>query len=467
MFSQSFTEWEWCLVDDCSTRPEVHDALDEIAKDPRVRLIRRSANGGIVAASNDAIAAATAPFIGLLDHDDALVPTALADVMAVLDSPIGDDIGYLYTDEAHVLIDGREAAHFLKPDWSPERFRSSMYTCHLSVLRHDVVQAIGGFRAGFDGSQDHDLILRATEQASKNGQRVFHLPALTYHWRNISSSVSRASDSLLRAIENGRRAVQEQCDRTGINAEVIHGPIAGCYRVVRHVPDDLPVTVVVPTRLEAASQRPYRLAAESTLRQLQTSHPAARLVVAYPADTPAELVALLDDCAGDRWLQVPVAGPWSLANAIDRALLMYPAAAAVTLAPGMVPRSDATPDWLEALVGLALDPGAGLAGALIADRNDVVLHAGWDVPNYRFYELEGLPVATSTSGNDLLIERECSHVTLAVAAVSLQHWREFRHLASGGFDDAGRRLSQALTDSGARTLWTPYARVDRAVTIDG
>ena len=466
MFTQTFTDWEWCLVDDRSTRPEVLTALAEIATDPRVRLIHREANGGIVAASNDALAAASGEFIGLLDHDDALVPTALADVMAVLDSDIGAEVDYLYTDEAHVLADGRESAHFLKPDWSPERFRSSMYTCHLSVLRHTVLREIGGFRVGFNGSQDHDLILRATELTAANGRRVFHLPALTYHWRNISSSVSRASASLIRAIDNGRRAVQEQCDRLGIEADVVHGPVAGCYRVVRRLPDDLTVTVVVPTRLEAAASRPFRLAAECTLRSLQTTCGSARLVVAYPADTPAELLALLDDCTGDRWLRVPVQGPWTLANAIDRALLMYPADAAVTVAPGMVPRSDVTADWLEALVGLATSPGAGLVGSLIADRNDVVLHAGWDIPNYRFYELEGLRVATSTSGNDLLIERECSQVTLAAAAVSMQHWREFRHLASGGFDDAGRRLSQALLDSGARTLWTPYSRFDRVVATD-
>ena len=467
MFTQTFTNWEWCLVDDCSTRPEVLAALTEIAADPRVRLIHRAENGGIVAASNDALAAATGEFIGLLDHDDALVPSALADVMAVLDSDLGADIDYLYTDEAHVLADGRESAHFLKPDWSPERFRSSMYTCHLSVLRHEVVRDVGGFRVGFNGSQDHDLILRVTETAAASGRRVFHLPVLAYHWRNISSSVSRASVSLIRAIDNGRQAVQEQCDRLGIDAEVVHGAVAGCYRVVRRLPDDLAVTVVVPTRLEPAATRPFRLAVESTLRALHTTRSTARLVVAHPADAPAELLGLLDDCIGDRWLRVPVEGPWALATAIDRALLMYPADAAVVVAPGMVPRSDVTPDWLEALVGLATSPGAGLVGSLIADRNDVVLHAGWDIPNYRFYELEGLRVATSTSGNDLLIERECSQVTLAAAAVSMQHWREFRHLAAGGFDDAGRRLSQALADSGARTMWTPYSRVDRVVPIDG
>ncbi|MCX6520306.1 MAG: glycosyltransferase, partial [Actinobacteria bacterium] len=198
--SQSFTDWEWCLVDDCSTRPEVLAALRQAAEsDPRIRVHHRAENGGIVAASNDALAMATGEFVALLDHDDAIVPTGLASVMAALDDPAGADIDYVYTDEAHTLADGRESAHFLKPDWSPERFRSSMYTCHLSVLRRSVVSeidGIGGFRVGFDGSQDHDLMLRATEHITAEGRRIVHLPVLAYHWRNIATSVSRAVGTL-------------------------------------------------------------------------------------------------------------------------------------------------------------------------------------------------------------------------------------------------------------------------------
>jgi hypothetical protein len=107
-----------------------------------------------------------------------------------------------------------------------------------------------------------------------------------------------------------------------------------------------------------------------------------------------------------------------------------------------------------------------MAGAMIADRHDVVHHAGWDVPNYRWYDLEGLRVGSTTSGNDLLIERECSHVSLAAAAVTYANWHEFRASATGGWHGAGRTISQAMLDAGARNLWTPYARFDRTVTVD-
>ena len=471
MRAQTFPNWEWCLVDDCSTRPEVRLALQTAADhDPRIRVLWRAENGGIVAATNDALAMATGEFVALLDHDDAIVPSGLASVMAVLDSPVGHDIDYVYTDEAHVLADGRESAHFLKPDWSPERFRSSMYTCHLSVLRRSVVDDLGGFRTGFDGSQDHDLILRATERITAAGRRITHVPALAYHWRNIASSVSRAEGTLPRAVENGRRAVQEQCDRLGLDAQVEHGPVAGCYRLVRGAIQRTTVSVVVATRLEGAAMRPYRLAVETTVRAITAAAPNVRLLVAHPESAPVELVDLLDQVMADGWQRVPVPGSWSVAGAIDRALLLHPADVVVSVAPGMVPRTDLTPDWLGALVGLALSPGAGMVGAMIADRDDIVLHAGWDVPDYRWYELEGLRVGSTTSGNDLLIERECTEVTLAATAVSSAQWRECAHQAAGagatgGWDAAGRTLSRALVARGARTLWTPYARFDRTVAI--
>ena len=162
MQSQTFSDWEWCVVDDCSTRPEVGEALESLAQqDPRIRVARRSQNGGIVAASNDALQMARGEFVAFLDHDDLLVPSALQQMASLIDST--DDVDYVYSDETHVQVDGRDAADFRKPDWSPERFRSSMYTCHLSMLRRDVITEVGGFRPGFDGSQDHDLILRATE----------------------------------------------------------------------------------------------------------------------------------------------------------------------------------------------------------------------------------------------------------------------------------------------------------------
>ncbi|HEY0518166.1 MAG TPA: hypothetical protein VGC84_01640, partial [Ilumatobacteraceae bacterium] len=354
-----------------------------------------------------------------------------------------------------------EFVRFPKPDWSPERFRASMYTCHLSALRRDVIDEVGGFRNGFDGSQDHDLILRATERIAANGRTIVHLPAILYHWRHITTSVSREGSTLTVAVANGLRAVQEQCDRMGIDAKVEHGPLEGTYRLVRGLPSSTAVTVVVPVRADADTAR----AAITTMESLDTSHPTTRLVVAYSVGLPVATVSSLDDAAGDRWQLVPVAGEWSIAAALDRAFNEYPCDVLISVAPGLVPRSDVTPDWLETLAGLARSPGTGIAGALVADDGDAIVHAGWDVPAFREFQLEGVHVGAPSTGNDLLIERETGAVTLAAAAMSAAHWREFRGRAHGDFDAAGRSVSAALATSGLRNMWTPYARFDRIVAI--
>src|SRR4029077_4849525 len=136
-------------------------------------------NGGIVAASNDALAMASGEFVALLDHDGMLAPDALALFAKELRAVRGVD--YVYTDEDRIDEGGRHSGPFFKPDWSPERFRTQMYTCHLSVLRRSLGEGVGGFHAEFEGSQDWDLILRVTERARK----VAHLPRILYHWRML------------------------------------------------------------------------------------------------------------------------------------------------------------------------------------------------------------------------------------------------------------------------------------------
>ena len=462
--AQTLADWEWCVVDDCSTQPDTRGALDALpGQDSRIRVSHRTVNGGIVAASNDALGMATGEFVVFLDHDDLLVPTALEQMARVLDT--STEIDYAYSDETHIDPDGNDSARFLKPDWCPERFRASMYTCHLSVLRRDLVAELGGFRAGFDGSQDHDLILRATETITARGRRIVHLPQVLYYWRHVATSVSRATSSLTNAVARGRQAVQDQCDRLGLDATVMHGPLEGTYRLVRNVPDPTTVTLVVPTTGERDLAQPDRMAAPVTLEGLRTTHPLTRLVLAHPASMAPERMAELQAAAGERWELLAVEGQWSIAAALDQALGAFPCDVLVSVAPGLVPRSDETPDWLETLIGLARSPGTGVAGAMIADNDGIIIHSGWDVPNFRRYELVGLAVAAPSIGNDVLIERECSEVSLAAAAVSAAHWRECRGRAVGGFDDAGRGLSAALGASGARNIWTPYARFDHVAPI--
>lgn len=170
---QTFTDWQLVLVDDVSPSADVRTVLRRAAAgDRRITVVERAANGRIVAASNDAVNAATGEFLVLVDHDDLLTPGALQTVAdAIAAEPEAD---YLYSDEDKIDGQGTHYDAFHKPDWSPERLRNQMYTGHLSVMRTELVRQVGAFRPGFDGSQDHDLALRVTEQA----RHVVHIPEI-------------------------------------------------------------------------------------------------------------------------------------------------------------------------------------------------------------------------------------------------------------------------------------------------
>src|SRR5215207_980891 len=212
--AQAFGDWEHCLVDDGSTAPHVRAVLDEAAvAEPRLQVGHRVANGGIVAASNEALALATGEFVVLLDHDDELHPDALrrADE-ALAATPEAD---YLYTDEDRIDEAGRHSSPFFKPDWSPERLRTQMYTAHMSVLRTALVREVGGFHEGFDGAQDWDLVFRVTERA----RTVVHVPEVLYHWRTLpGSTAGEGAGAKPWAYDAATRAIQAHCDRTGVRA---------------------------------------------------------------------------------------------------------------------------------------------------------------------------------------------------------------------------------------------------------
>ncbi len=171
VIEQVYNNWELCIADDCSTKPHVKQILEEYAgQDERIKVVYRKENGHICRASNSAIEIATGEYIALLDHDDLLAPHALARVTELLNQHPEAD--FIYSDEDKVDLNNVHRDHFFKPDWCPDSFLSRMYTCHLGVYRRSLVNQIGNFRPGFEGSQDYDLVLRLTEQTDK----IFHIP---------------------------------------------------------------------------------------------------------------------------------------------------------------------------------------------------------------------------------------------------------------------------------------------------
>ncbi len=244
---QIYTNWEWCLADDASGDAALTNALENLAAgDQRIRFVTREKNGHISRCSNTAVRLASGEFLAFLDHDDLLSPDALGEVALHLSA--NPDVDVLYSDEDKVDADGRRLSHHFKPDWSPESLLSQMYLGHLFVVRRSLFERVGGFRVGFEGSQDHDLALRVTEQAREVG----HVPRVLYHWRATEGSTAVSGDSKPYSFDAGIRAVEDALARRGVPASVERPDWAIACRasLFRHrFPSEGPsVAILVPTR---------------------------------------------------------------------------------------------------------------------------------------------------------------------------------------------------------------------------
>ena len=248
--NQLYPRWELCIVDDASTDRKIWPFLQRCARrDPRIKVMRRTENGHISAASNDALRLATGDFVALLDHDDELAPTALYFVALALNK--NRDLQLLYSDEDK--LDERKSTlepHF-KSDWNPELFLAQNFISHLRVYRTDLVRQVGGFRVGFEGSQDYDLALRCIEQIRP--EQIEHLPWVLYHWRARDQSTASSTTAKPYAQEAARRAVQEHLERTGIAGTVV--PSHGVYLQTKYaLPKERPmVSIIIPTRDQVSS----------------------------------------------------------------------------------------------------------------------------------------------------------------------------------------------------------------------
>ncbi|MEG4457143.1 tetratricopeptide repeat protein [Microcoleus sp. N9_A1] len=244
VLNQIYPYWELCIADDASTETHVKQILSEyVAKDNRIKVFFRRENGHISHCSNSALELAGGEFVSLLDHDDTLAPDVLYEVALLLNRH--PDADMIYSDEDKLNPNNQLIDPYFKPEWCPESFLSRMYTCHLGTYRRSLVNEIGGFRAGYEGSQDYDLVLRLTEKTDK----IFHIPKILYHWRIHSNSVTGGGEAKPYAYEAAKKAIVEAISRKGEEAKVIDVPeLLGHYMVRYKITEYKLVSIIIPTR---------------------------------------------------------------------------------------------------------------------------------------------------------------------------------------------------------------------------
>jgi len=245
VIDQIYPDWQLCIADDASTARHVRVILDEYsARDPdRIKVLYRPENGHISHASNSALQLATEEYVGFLDHDDLLTPEALFEIALLLNQRPDADI--VYSDEDKIDDNRTLRDPYFKPDWSPDTFMSRMYTCHFSVYRRTLVESVGRLRPGFEGSQDWDLMLRASERTNK----IYHVPRVLYHWRMHDRSTALSAAAKPYATSAAMRALEEALERRsepGTVLEVENCP--GTFLVRYAIRERKKVSIILPTR---------------------------------------------------------------------------------------------------------------------------------------------------------------------------------------------------------------------------
>ena len=241
IFNQIYENWELCIADDASTDETLLQYLRELRDlDPRIKVTFRSSNGHISACTNSSLELATGEFVVLVDQDDLLPAEALYHVVRELNLFADTDI--IYTDEDKIDEEGRRFMPHFKPQWCPESFLSRNYLGHLIVIRRSLLQSIGGFRLGFEGSQDYDMLLRATEKADK----IRRIPRILYHWRVHSRSAAQSEEAKPYAYMAARKALLEALQRRGEPAEVDYLPGFRGYHIRFKITRPGKVSIIIP-----------------------------------------------------------------------------------------------------------------------------------------------------------------------------------------------------------------------------
>lgn len=241
--NQIYENWELCIADDASTKPYIKDVLLEYKnKDKRVKVVFRKKNGHISRSSNSALKLAKGEFIALLDNDDIIYPQTLFKTVELLNKE--KDIDFIYSDEDKINLKGKRVYPFFKPDWCPDLLMSTNYITHFAVIRKSLVDRVGGFRAGLEGSQDYDLFLRVVKFCKK----IKHIPDILYSWRMVPGSTAVSYDVKSYANTASLIALTDAIERRNIKGTVENGIMPGMFRVRYEIKSNPLVSIIIPTK---------------------------------------------------------------------------------------------------------------------------------------------------------------------------------------------------------------------------
>ena len=448
---QTYDNWELCIANASPQDASMEYVLKSCsAMDSRIVWKKLKENRGISENTNEAFAMATGDYVGLLDHDDLLAPNALYEIASALEKEPETEV--LYTDEDKVR--GEQLEHFqphLKPDFNEDLLRSNNYICHFFVVKRTLLQKVGGMRKEFDGAQDYDFIFRCTEAAGK----ICHIPEILYHWRTHEASTADNPQSKLYAFEAGKRAIEENLKRRGLQGEVSHTKDYGFYRVKYAVQGEPLVSIIIPNK-DAKTDL------EKCIRSVKekSSYKNYEILIVENNSETEEIFAYYKELSKDpairllKWkkeFNYSAINNFAAKKARGEYLLFLNNDTEVI-----------TEDWIQELLGICQRPGTGAVGARLYYGDHTIQHAGTvigigGIAGHMFVNLPG--ERTGYMHKAALIQ-DLSAVTAACMLVKREAFEEvggFEEQLSVAFNDVD--LCLRLREKGCLVVYNPYAEL--------
>ncbi|MBX8512312.1 glycosyltransferase [Pseudomonas cichorii] len=451
--NQLYPHWELCIADDASSNPAVQEFLKQAElQSPKIKVIFRSTNGHISQASNSALDIAQGQFIALLDNDDLLPEHALYWVARkIIEHP---DVGILYSDEDKIDLKGQRSAPYFKPDWNEFLFRSQNMISHLGVYRRDLVEQVGRFRVKFEGSQDYDLALRCSEKLSR--EQIVHISRVLYHWRIHAGSTAMANDEKPYAALAGVKALDEHLHRTGRAGWTELLPIS-MYRVHYRLPKQNPlVSLIIPTR-NAGSLVKQCI---DSIQNLTHYSPYEIIVVDNGSDD-SESLAYFEHISEQPNITVLRDDDPFNYSALNNQAVRLARGELVGLINNDI--EVISPEWLDEMVALALQPEVGAVGARLWFPDDRLQHGGviLGIGGIANHSHKFLPRGEYGYFGRAVLIQEFSAVTAACLVIRKSIFEQVNGLDETNLKVAFNDVDFCLRvrEAGYVNLWTPFAEL--------
>jgi len=452
---QRYENWELCIVDDNSQSEEVSRVLNHYAdKEHRIKVKYRQSNGNISQATNDAIEVATGNFIGFMDHDDELHPSALSEmVFAALASPLAK---IFYSDEDKVDQEGNYYDAHFKSDWNRTLFYGYNYLNHFTMVERTLINAVDGLRVGFEGSQDYDLILRCIERLTDS--QIVHIPKILYHWRAIPGSTALCADEKSYAWDAGVAALQEHFERLGKPVFVSYGPFPTTYKIdIKATDIEQPeVAIIIPTRDR------YELLADCVSSLLdKTLYQNYKIYIVDNDSEEASTLAYFNKLKENKRITIiRQSGEFNF-SALNNAIALSVNQPLILFLNNDTKISN--PEWLEEMVKASQFDDVGVVGAKLYFADDTIQHAGviLGIGGVAGHGHKYRNKGDAGYFSRLCLPQELSAVTAAAMLVKADAFK-----AVGGFDEVNLKvafndvdLCLRISELGYKILWTPYAEL--------